>query len=125
MPFKDPQKRREYVKKWEDAHREERRARGRAYVRANPEKSWTNNIKRLFGLTVDDYQAMFEKQGGRCAICGKHQTEMGRRLYVDHNHTTGKVRALLCQHCNTALGFVDDNEGTLQKMIDYLRRHDG
>lgn len=125
MPYKDPQKRRECSKRWEEANKEKRLARGREYMRAHAGKTWANSLKRLFGITSDDYQIMFENQGGRCDICGKHQSDTGKRLYVDHNHATGKVRALLCQHCNTALGFVDDNEGTLQKMIDYLRRHDG
>jgi len=80
-------------------------------------------LKRMYGITQQDYDVMLAEQNNQCAICGT--TEPGGRhtsnyFVVDHCHTTGKVRKLLCHHCNTALGLVGDNIDTLHKMIAYL-----
>ena len=80
-------------------------------------------LKRMYGITQQDYDRMITEQNHQCAICGT--TDPGGRhksnyFVVDHCHTTGKVRKLLCHHCNTALGLVGDNTSTLQKMIEYL-----
>lgn len=61
-------------------------------------------VKQRYKLSAADYYALFELQGGRCAICHVHQDEFGQRLAVDHEHATGAVRGLLCKGCNTALG---------------------
>ncbi len=57
-------------------------------------------MKYLYGLNAVEYNRLFAIQSGRCAICGKHQSELKRRLDVDHDHETGKVRGLLCNYCN-------------------------
>jgi hypothetical protein len=81
-------------------------------------------LKRMYGITHQDYEVMLEEQNNRCAICettdpgGRHNSDY---FVVDHCHTTGKVRKLLCHHCNTALGLVGDNTQILQSMIEYLR----
>jgi hypothetical protein len=75
-------------------------------------------LKQNYGLTVEDYNARLVAQGGVCAICGK--TEKGY-LRVDHDHATGRVRGLLCNYCNAALGQVQDNIAVLENMIAYLR----
>ena len=80
-------------------------------------------LKRMYGITQQDYDIMLAKQNNQCAIC--KTTEPGGRhtsnyFVVDHCHNTGKVRKLLCHHCNTALGLVGDNIGTLQAMVEYL-----
>ena len=86
---------------------------GREYV-------YAQSIKRLYGITLDEYEAMVEAQGGRCAICGEQPEE---RLRVDHDHDTGAVRELLCGPCNIALGGARDNPDLLRAMIAYLERH--
>lgn len=84
------------------------------------------NLKR-YGLSVDGYNAMLAAQNGLCAICYEPETAMraGRLvlLAVDHDHRTGRIRGLLCNHCNRALGAVRDKVDVLQKAIDYLQRH--
>ena len=80
-------------------------------------------LKRMYGITQQDYEVMLLEQNNQCAIC--ETTEPGGRhtsnyFVVDHCHTTGKVRKLLCHHCNTALGLVGDKIDTLHKMIAYL-----
>jgi hypothetical protein len=85
------------------------------------------NLKRYYGLSADQYQALWDKQQGLCAVCGKPEdAEKGAtgtlvRLAVDHNHDTNKVRALLCNRCNRAIGFFQDDAVLLQKAVDYLQ----
>ena len=66
---------------------------------------------------------MFAIQRGCCAICGTHQSEMKIRLSVDHDHTTGKIRSLLCKSCNIGLGEFKDRVELLKKAISYLESH--
>lgn len=76
-------------------------------------------FKKRYGITLDEYMAMFRDQGCVCATCGK-TNENGHALSVDHDHKTGKVRGLLCQRCNYALGYIDDSVEIAKKMIEYL-----
>jgi hypothetical protein len=83
-----------------------------------------------YGITADDYRAMLEAQGGHCAICpatvGREAASNRKapdRLHVDHDHVTGKVRALLCGRCNLVIGEVDEDIERLRRMADYLERH--
>lgn len=77
------------------------------------------NILRKFGLDENDYISLVEAQNGRCAICLETPTN-SRGFHVDHDHSTGKVRGLLCHSCNVALGHVKDDVDRLSRMIDYL-----
>ncbi len=75
-----------------------------------------------YGITIKDYDAMFLEQRGVCKICSLPQTNKRCiHLCVDHDHDTGKVRGLLCDPCNRAIGLLKDDERLLQKAIDYLR----
>jgi Recombination endonuclease VII len=71
---------------------------------------------RRYGLTLEEFRAILARQGGVCAICGRG----GRRLCVDHCHTTGKVRGFLCSPCNTGLGCYEDNPEFLRAASRYL-----
>ena len=73
---------------------------------------------RIFNY--EDFNSMFEAQKGYCKICEKHQLDLGKTLSVDHNHTTGQVRGLLCQKCNAMIGMANDNIEILQSAIKYL-----
>ena len=75
-------------------------------------------------LTVDWYNLKLEEQERKCPICERTVEETGKRLVVDHNHSTGKVRGLLCTRCNTNLGGFSDSVEILQKAIDYLKLHE-
>lgn len=77
-------------------------------------------LRRTYGISDDIYNSYFEAQDGRCAICGIHQSKLNRRLFVDHCHTTGRVRGLLCYRCNTALGLFNDSEDQLNNALAYL-----
>ncbi len=78
----------------------------------------THRLESKFGLSPEAWDAYYQKQNGCCAICGKHQSQEGKRLAVDHNHFTGNVRGLLCMSCNTKLGWFENN---LCQVIDYLK----
>jgi len=97
----------------------------KARHQANPERTKNNDLKRLYGITLNEYNQMLTEQNNQCAVC--HTTDPGGKhgkFMVDHCHTTGKVRGLLCKRCNIALGEVGDNISTLQKMIEYLAAAD-
>lgn len=80
-------------------------------------------LKKLYGMSPADWDAMFRSQKGLCAICQKHQSERKKTFNVDHDHKTGKVRALLCAPCNVVLGLVNDNPQILESAITYLKEH--
>ena len=84
-------------------------------------------LKKL-KLTLNDYQDMFEKQGGLCAICGSPETQRVKgtinRLSVDHCHQTGKVRGLLCGSCNLGIGKFKDNWVLVENAMEYLQSSD-
>lgn len=71
-----------------------------------PERTFATNIKSRFGITVEEYFLMLERQGGGCAICGIRHNHK-RRFCIDHCHKTNKVRGLLCNGCNIGLGFYE------------------
>jgi hypothetical protein len=94
---------------WKEGGREDRRAR---------------NLKRNYGLTIEQYDALLAQQSGRCAICGdRGENHNSKRLVVDHNHRTDAIRALLCLTCNLGLGGFKDDPERLKKAIEYLTRH--
>lgn len=118
----NPEYHREYYLK----NREKKKAASKAWKKANPKKarSYRKNetdlrLKRKFGISLDDYNLMFEKQQGLCAICNR--PEKNKKLAVDHCHATGRVRGLLCSKCNQALGMLDDNIEFMRKAINYLQ----
>ncbi len=83
-------------------------------------KRYYTYIKRKYNITASDYNDMFIEQGGRCAICGKHQSEFPSRLAIDHCHKTDKVRGLLCNACNIGIGVFDETPQIMKNAIKYL-----
>jgi len=79
------------------------------------------NLKNRYGLTSEQWQQMFDKQQGCCAICGRHQTEFTRILSVEHNHFTKEVRGLVCDNCNHLIDIYETEfYGLKDKIRDYL-----
>jgi len=68
------------------------------------------HLKSKYNITLEEYDKIFQEQDDCCAICGVHQSELYRRIDVDHDHKTGKVRGLLCTRCNGKLSVVEDKE---------------
>lgn len=94
-------------------------AQDRARQMPQPDRIRRNNLAR-YGLTPASYEVLLNFQGGRCALC--HGDEPGGQgtWHVDHDHATGRVRGLLCTHCNVGLGMFRDNPDLLAAAIDYL-----
>jgi hypothetical protein len=96
----------------------------REYRLQNPENSKHSELKRYYGITLVQYEEMWLQQDGLCKICNQPETNIIRgkllHLSVDHDHTTGKIRGLLCHHCNKALGGFKDSPDLLQRAINYL-----
>jgi len=93
--------------------------------RENEVREQNRGLRKLHGLSIDDYEKMYDEQGCVCAICGNPETIHGvngksRKLAVDHCHTTGKIRGLLCTNCNKGLGHFKDSKDLLKKAIKYL-----
>lgn len=90
---------------------------------ANPERKRSTQLKTNYGITLDQYREMYSAQDGKCAICGDHKPDNGKDgLVVDHCHTNGNVRALLCTHCNKGIGQFREDVLRLTKAIEYLKR---
>lgn len=79
------------------------------------------HVRRKYGLTESAYVQLEHEHQGKCAICKQPCTE----LRVDHNHSTGQVRGLLCHACNTAIGFLEESLDRLQNAIAYLNKYKG
>jgi hypothetical protein len=87
-----------------------------------------SHVSKLYGISVESYEEMFQNQGGKCAACGNPETskQCGRvmRLGVDHDHVTGVIRGLLCNQCNRVLGLFRDNPDVIRRALNYLREHE-
>ena len=79
-------------------------------------------FQKTYGITLAEYDCLAEYQRHVCAVCGEKDRN-GKALSVDHCHVTGKVRALLCGHCNMGLGYFLDNQDRLLAAINYLKTH--
>jgi transcription elongation factor Elf1 len=99
----------EYYKEYDMVNAELRKITGR-----------NGHLRRKYGITSKDYDRMFIEQEGKCAICGKSE----KKLHVDHNHKTNKVRKLLCFHCNSGLGHFVENQEFLLRAIEYLKEYE-
>lgn len=101
----------------------------RAWRLKRPELARSAGLKRTYGITIEQYNEMLAAQNGVCAICLQPETHANPRhdnpfsLSVDHDHGTGRVRALLCMKCNRGLGNFSDNPALLRAAADYLDRH--
>lgn len=115
------------MKQFRADNKEELNKYHREYYRKNKSvlkaKTKNNYLKRKYGIDSVEYKTLFDKQKGCCAICGTTQCDRGGMLSVDHNHTTGKVRGLLCAKCNLLIADAKETILTLNKAIDYLKEH--
>ena len=115
MPYKDPAKRAACVQNWRERNRDRMREYNRRY--SADKKNW--RITKVYGMTLEQYEARVEAQGGCCAIC-RLPPNRPHGLVIDHCHDSTEVRGLLCDSCNTAIGLLRDDPERLRRAASYL-----
>lgn len=108
---KDQRKRYSKVKKKQQKYMREQR---QLHKEKFHFQDWKHAIKYKFGMTPEQYNVKFKNQRGRCAICGRHQSELKRRLAIHHDHITGKIGRLLCGSCNINLGWYEKRQAEVE-----------
>jgi hypothetical protein len=98
------------------------------YRKNNPNANRNKHYKKRYGITVEEYESMAQAQNYLCAICGMPETKKRKDgsvsiLAVDHDHTTGAVRELLCVGCNHMLGNIENRQVSLDAIAAYIKRH--
>jgi hypothetical protein len=125
---------RECVRAWHADHyqkpeiKAKHREQGRRWRAENPARNRVfdlkSRLKTVYGMSLDDYRALLERQQGACAICKspdpKRRKALG--LFVDHCHKTGAVRGLLCHRCNLLIGFAEETPDRVLDAVSYLNR---
>jgi hypothetical protein len=121
--YTDIEKKRAFERKDYWQHAEERREAKRRWRRTAvgqaKYRDWS--YRKKYGISLEDYNELYKYQNGLCAVC-QQPPEPDKPLHVDHDHTTGVVRGLLCSNCNKALGLLKDDSTTVRNALDYLER---
>ena len=130
---KNKEKIRAYQKIWKQENAEIIHNKLHEYYQNNKEeyriKSREAHLKKEYGISYTQYINMFDEQSGLCAICYKPEVTIEKRtgriraLAVDHDHSTGKIRALLCYCCNKGIGYLKENQDIIKNASLYLERH--
>lgn len=123
----NPEKYRQQYLRYQERNREKLRAASRKWYRENREHarllSYKSNLKIAFGLTLEEYEGLWNSQGKVCAICKRSPEELGERFHVDHDHSKEKnIRGILCRRCNHGLGHFKDSIELLENAAKYLKR---
>jgi hypothetical protein len=134
--MKATEKQKEYFKQYYLKNRDKKLKYAKEYKLKNPGlfKKYIDNIgyenfakiqrksflKRTYNLTLEQYEQKLKEQNYCCAICNRHQSKFKRKLAVDHDHKTGKIRDLLCAGCNVDISVVEDR---LEILLKYLNKH--
>ena len=112
MPYKDIEKRNKNRSEYRKKHPES--------TKRSIKKS---RLKRLYNLTLEQYNEMLKKQDLKCAICNEPlDLQNPHGVNIDHNHLTGKIRGILCNKCNLAIGLLRDNPEYIYKAYKYIKR---
>jgi hypothetical protein len=90
------------------------------WQKSNPTKRRNSRLLYQYGLTIEDYNKLLNLQNGLCAICGTENPLPHCNFTVDHNHTTGNIRGLLCHKCNKAIGLLQDSHEICLAAAKYL-----
>lgn len=114
------QKRRHYEK-----HKDKIDQKAKDWYENNKERYVNNALLRKYGVTLEQYNLLRAQQDFRCAVCNMHETDVGKKMFVDHDHSTGKIRKLLCTRCNVGIGMLQDNPDIMECAAKYIRDHNG
>lgn len=114
-----------YQKNYREKNKVKLSLKNKRYCEANVEKLRKHRkvykLKSKYDITVEQYNLILDKQNGCCNICKRHHSEFKQALAVDHDHTTGIVRGLLCRNCNQSLGTFNDSIDTLMNAVEHLK----
>lgn len=108
-------RRKEYLKEYRKKYYEKNKDKCKETYRSG-------HYKRKYKITIDEFEEKLEQQNGVCEICKKENINKDR-LSVDHDHTTGKIRGLLCYKCNRALGYFNEDKELFLQAIKYLDKY--
>ena len=124
-PTTTPERRKATISKYNNnpQRKEHMNAYARLYYAKNGESMFNARLIRTYGIDLVEYNKLLVKQKHSCYICKTHKDKFEKRLFVDHNHKTGKVRGLLCLSCNYAIGASKDSVIILKRMIKYLKEN--
>lgn len=114
---------RAYEKKYRDKNKAVVYEKNAAYWARNPGLRTHYRLRRLYGISLEERNEMFRRQGSVCASCGVSEPGGVNGWNVDHCHTTGQVRGVLCHNCNSALGQAKECPNRLRKLADYIERY--
>jgi hypothetical protein len=89
----------------------------------HPDRWYDRKLRKDYGISLVEYEKLLAEQGGQCAVCHGTKTRNGYRFAVDHDHVSGKVRGLLCDTCNRAIGLLKDDPAVLRAAASYLERN--
>ncbi len=134
---KDPEKRNEYYKQWYERNKEQERAKQKAHYQKtkkgnrefldkklayyNTRGKWLQ-LQRIYGLSKEQYESMVANQP-LCPVCNEPFTNEAPSV-IDHNHATGKVRALLHDNCNFMVGYIENHGKNLSNVLEYLKKYE-
>lgn len=136
MAYKDLEKKKETdrkaTRKYKKTHQNQvikDRQKFKETLKLHPEICKKYNLKQRYGITIREIQNLFTTQSGRCAICyclldniSLDKEHRSKNIRIDHDHSTGKVRGLLCKSCNALLGMCNDDINILHGAIAYLKQ---
>lgn len=83
------------------------------------------SLKKLYGISPEQYNQLLEQQNNSCAICERHESQFKKKLAVDHNHLTGEIRGLLCSYCNHRVVGRHKDGLLLRRLADYVEQGTG
>jgi len=109
------------MKEYRRKHGDKMRMQNLRWQKENKERRRAHHLKHRHGITLDEFNEMVVGQDGVCAICWAEMDPP----HVDHDHKTGRIRGLLCQKCNMALGLLADSRESLARALLYLEVSDG
>jgi hypothetical protein len=116
-----------YSKQQRQKHKEKYTLRARLWREANREKQLRGirncYYKKNYNITLLEYEELLRKQNYVCEICGEPEPCKTKNLSVDHNHSTGEVRGLLCTNCNSAIGRLKEDPTLFQRSLEYLEKY--
>lgn len=112
----------ECQRKWLIKNKEKHIKNSKLWYQNNKDRVRDNQLKRQFGISLEEYNKILDNQSGVCHLCGGGPDVKSKKLAVDHDHETGKIRALLCRGCNVGIGNLKDDFNLLRKAADYIEK---